>query len=459
MSEWKPSTVLGGAVWAAGFTYDPEQDIIYSRMDALQRKFGYAWGYDNAALGMSAVIDCEPIFFDHGGKHWMIELWKGQYGLETGCEVGVYSRAINSAPNVGYQLLDATVGRRPGDDDPAHNLFYDCASDDDRLLIELTLYRNGERLFSRGPERHWWLTGFKWGVLSRPEELAVDIRIGFPGREMREAFEQALRARGHTDLTVDGDTVAFRFEQAFAPQPRAAVPQLVELAMQANQRIVERYRSLGAASNDPNQVQAEFLLFGGLGLLRAADVYGRLATQAGLELGHAAREVIDDLARFFGVATQVAREWFAAAREELSSWLTSVQRDLGLAMDYACVVEIDNREGPSDLLLERADAEAGTYAIAPPQWIPKGDVGRFVMQDTKLQPTGSGGSVRYRHCLNGMQVRDASLAYSCPFGFWTSNVVSVSGQFVVRVKTGNGEWRESTPRSGHPLYVKFVAVA
>ena len=61
-------------------------------MYPLQRYFGYAYAYDAAALAMNAIIDCEPIFFDYAGKTWMIELWKGQYGLETGCEIGVYNR-------------------------------------------------------------------------------------------------------------------------------------------------------------------------------------------------------------------------------------------------------------------------------------------------------------------------------------------------------------------------------
>src|SRR5690242_20482520 len=91
-TPWTPTSVLAQAVYLAGFLYDPDQDIIYSRMDALQRNFGYAFGYDAAALAMNAVIDCEPVFFDYDGKHWMIELWKGQYGLETGCEIGVYTR-------------------------------------------------------------------------------------------------------------------------------------------------------------------------------------------------------------------------------------------------------------------------------------------------------------------------------------------------------------------------------
>lgn len=32
--------------------------------------------------------------------------WKGQYGLESGCEIGVYTRPIGSA-GTAYALLDA----------------------------------------------------------------------------------------------------------------------------------------------------------------------------------------------------------------------------------------------------------------------------------------------------------------------------------------------------------------
>jgi hypothetical protein len=102
MNNWSSTSKLAQAVEVAGFDYDPEQDIIFSRMDAVQRRFGY----DASALLMSAVIDCEPIFFDFGGKTWMIELWKGQYGLETGCEIGVYNRSTDSGDSFVYAFLD-----------------------------------------------------------------------------------------------------------------------------------------------------------------------------------------------------------------------------------------------------------------------------------------------------------------------------------------------------------------
>ena len=36
------------------------------------------------------VTQFEPIYFDYDGKTWLIEFWKGQYGINTGAEIGIY---------------------------------------------------------------------------------------------------------------------------------------------------------------------------------------------------------------------------------------------------------------------------------------------------------------------------------------------------------------------------------
>jgi UDP-2,3-diacylglucosamine pyrophosphatase LpxH len=197
---WTPRSLLAQAVVAAGFWYDPGQDIIFSRIDPLQRMFGYAYAYDAAALAMDSIIDCEPIFFDYAGKHWMIELWKGQYGLETGCEIGVYNRAIGSTSFV-YGILDSTIGQRPGDSNPSHNLFFDCASDSELLLMSSTLYRNGQKvgLQSRAREAlvaHRLQVGAALGSL-RAEDGRVDRVPGrrHEGRARRSAQRHGLSER------------------------------------------------------------------------------------------------------------------------------------------------------------------------------------------------------------------------------------------------------------------------
>lgn len=249
---WNPTSLLAQAVYAAGFIYDPAQDIIYSRMDALQRQFGYAYGYDAAALGMDAILDCEPIFFDYAGKHWMIELWKGQYGLETGCEIGVYNRQIGST-SPGYALLDATVGARPGDSNQSHNLFFDCAKDNERLVLSSVLYKNGEVLFFRGPAKHWWLTGFKWGVYSQPQELTMDVSITSLDVAMRGALVDALEGMGYS-VQVSSGTVSFEFATPTSHQPRSDLPSVVQAVELTDQGIVDEYNALDFPSNDPNTI-------------------------------------------------------------------------------------------------------------------------------------------------------------------------------------------------------------
>jgi len=245
---WAPHTATARAVAAAGFFYDPAQDIIYSRMDAWQRAVGFNWVYDLAAAGMSMIIDCETIYFTSGGKRWLIELWKGQYGLETGCEIGVYNHVNAHRPN--------------GSDRGAHYL---SASNVDiaQLTLSFTLKRHGKVLFRRGPEHHWWLTGFKWGVFTEhTSDLTMDVVIEFhpllpflpTSDDMRLAFVAALKKLGYRPATM-GRRVSFQFTAAKTPPPSTRTRN--EQSVQThNAVLVDKYNALkadlGLRSNDPN---------------------------------------------------------------------------------------------------------------------------------------------------------------------------------------------------------------
>jgi hypothetical protein len=457
-TPWTPTSALALAVYAAGFLYDPDQDIIYSRMDALQRSFGYAYGYDAAALGMNAVLDCEPIFFDYDGKHWMIELWKGQYGLETGCEIGVYTRPIGST-GLGYDLLDATVGRRPDDTDASHNLFYDCASDADRLRLSATLHRDGAVLFTRGPEVHWWLTGFKWGVLSDPSQLSIDVAITLKDDVMRDAFLDGISGRPYPNLQVNGMTVSFTFAQPFAvPQPPkpASVLAAVEAA---NAAIVSTYNSLGFPTNDPNDVQAEFLSVIGLGILHLVDYYGLAACQLAIELGEGTSAVVTALADGFSVAASTIEGWLNAVAQPFSAWVGEIERYLGLPLDFSCYVMIDNSKGASDLLLTGSAAAYGSYLMdGPPSWIPHGTVSRFVLQDPKPIPFGSEGTVTYAYCDTSLAMSTVVFSFECPTGFADNRAASSQAEwsYVGKSSNPNDPWARPVPAGGHPLYVAYV---
>ena len=81
---------INQALQPFGFAYDLRRDIIYSLKHAWQREFGYGKLYDEMAPVMNMVIHSEPIYFEYDNRRWMIEFWKGQYGITTGAEVGIY---------------------------------------------------------------------------------------------------------------------------------------------------------------------------------------------------------------------------------------------------------------------------------------------------------------------------------------------------------------------------------
>lgn len=244
-TPWTPTSTLAQLVWAAGFTYDPDQDIILSRMGALQRSLGYAWAYDMGAPLLGMIIDAEPLYFTYAGKQWMIELWKGQYGLECGGEIGVYNRAEDWS--------NRWFGNRG---------WFSCADDADRLVLAFTLHRNGQPLLTRGPELHWWLTGFRWGVFSEPEGVTMTASVTLKDAEMRDAFCGALSTCGYSNsnTSVDNVTVKVTFAQPFTGQPIARGIGR-GLAQKSNQSLVDAYAAAkgaaGLKSNDPNAITAE----------------------------------------------------------------------------------------------------------------------------------------------------------------------------------------------------------
>lgn len=194
---------LDGVFGIAGYDYDPKQDIFYSLVNPWQRQFGYCRLYDEALAPLGMIIDCEPITFECYGKRWMLEFWKGQYALNTGCEIGLYQEVTNlGIPGV----LDGP--------------FYKSVSNEDMMHMAFSLNKNGKELFNR-EDRHWWLNGFKMGEFSKPSELTMDIVIQFNDSEMCYAFVEALIKAGYPeeDIWKVGYRVYFTFDKPHSEQP------------------------------------------------------------------------------------------------------------------------------------------------------------------------------------------------------------------------------------------------
>lgn len=189
--------LLNELVEPFGYSYISSQDLFTSRQDAFQRAFGYCALYDRAAFRFHMIFDCLPVYFDYRGKTWLIEFWKGQYGINTGCEIGVY-------------YADRILAEK----ERASTLFQ-CVEDQDMLKLSLYLIRDNKSI-AHLRAIHWWLTAFDMGCFSKPDELTLRSVITFPSSEMACAFLRGLCNAGcpSEDIHIHCNTVTFIFRQS-----------------------------------------------------------------------------------------------------------------------------------------------------------------------------------------------------------------------------------------------------
>lgn len=177
---------------AFGFAYNAEKDMFYSTKNAWQKNFGYCHLYDVGAPIFRMIVDTEPIHFYYNRKNWLITFWKGQYGIVTGAEIGVYT---TKAQKVNKRTI------------------YFPASDDEMLKMSFILYKKGKEIM-RIKAKHWWLAIFKLGMFTKPKDLTMEIKIIFPNCEMLEAFLKSFKKLGHKkDFQTSDCTFYYTFKR------------------------------------------------------------------------------------------------------------------------------------------------------------------------------------------------------------------------------------------------------
>lgn len=176
-----------------GYLYDPKGMYFYTADDPWQRNIGYNSAFDVIAPTTLITFDTVRLRFEYGKKDWMIQVWKGQYGmLFYGTEVGVYTK--------------------PKDRDIMH---YDAASDSERLSMSLDFnVKYGNRWvkrFSRPYDEYWWCTGFLAGNRrDEYDDMKVDLRITAKDKKMLSGIKTALK-ENKLSYTVKGLDVYFSF--------------------------------------------------------------------------------------------------------------------------------------------------------------------------------------------------------------------------------------------------------
>ncbi|WP_154519030.1 DUF4474 domain-containing protein [Velocimicrobium porci] len=212
----------------SGFAYNFQGDYFYSQLNCWQREMGYCRLYDEGAPFFNMIIDCEPVSFCYGGKRWLIELWKGQYGITTGAEIGVYNTT-----------------REDLDTEKFKGTFYEKVSDNELLQMAFVLRKNGKVLLRR-QGFHWWLTGFKLGEFSEPSDLAMDAQIFFPNYDMCGAFVMALQNLGYRnhEFSVHGNKVEIHYRKPHTPKPISRNPVNETIVQQENEKNCMLYNAI-----------------------------------------------------------------------------------------------------------------------------------------------------------------------------------------------------------------------
>lgn len=196
MDKCRKCSLLEELAEPFGYAFHCCCGFFSSVIDAWQKAAGYTWFYDYMAPRFQMVFDALPVYFDYRGKTWLIEFWKGQYGINTGAEIGIYhaDRILSEAE---YQVA-----------------VFQAAKEHEMLSCSLQLY-DEDGQYVQISEKHWWLTAFIPGRFSHPSNLCLKSAICFPDEEMLRAFRCGLCQAGYPpeDITVQGLCLSFTFHK------------------------------------------------------------------------------------------------------------------------------------------------------------------------------------------------------------------------------------------------------
>lgn len=212
-SEIEKVTMVNKILKKFGFCMDVKQDIVISLENSWQKNFGYSNFYDLKATSFNMVFDAEPILFEYQDKEYRLEFWKGQYGISTGAEIGLYVHDYSN--------------RKEG--------IYRAARPDEYLPMGFLLFKKCF-LFAR-EDCGWWLTGFDVGRFSKPKDLKLKVFIQFPNQEMLYAFVKGLLKAGYTENRISVQNTCVYFEICEAKNYRVNKGKIKKFFKQIKNRI------------------------------------------------------------------------------------------------------------------------------------------------------------------------------------------------------------------------------
>ena len=172
------------------YQYSYDYDYYYANdKTTWQGEFGFAMVYDFIAPYFGYAYDSVRVFFTYDNLDFMVQLWKGQYIVMRGGEVGVYHRDADGLKKDPYTL-------------------YNAADEKYWPVMDMSIYEQKEEgdapeeyelLFKRPIDNYWWCTGFVLGIprnTDPADELRMETALTFNDSEMATAFANGLAEHG-----------------------------------------------------------------------------------------------------------------------------------------------------------------------------------------------------------------------------------------------------------------------
>ncbi len=169
-----------------GFNFSLSEMVLYATVECWMRDFGFCLLYDVVANLMPVIYryNTRRFKFDYDGLQWMVQVWKGNYFVANGGEVGLYYRE----PRL-------------------YGSYYDCAENDKMLPMEMQVCHGDKVLVNRSLKEHWWINGFNLsGTMYLPETITLKFSMIMSDKEMLDAFCESIDNIPQKDVTytVDG---------------------------------------------------------------------------------------------------------------------------------------------------------------------------------------------------------------------------------------------------------------
>ncbi len=173
-------------VMGIGFNFSITEMMVYATSEAWMRDFGFCLFYDLAANSMPLLwnYNTRRFRFEYDGLEWMVQIWKGNYLIANGAEVGLYNRPPEKFGS-----------------------YYDSATNDQMIPMLMQLYAGDELIVEQEEQMHWWINGFRINGVHYPaSSLTLVFTLTMPDEEMLSAFCEAIEKNFRKDVNymVDG---------------------------------------------------------------------------------------------------------------------------------------------------------------------------------------------------------------------------------------------------------------